>query len=77
MEAHRDRALLESVRHRIMQDSRLAGQTINVTSNNGYVQLTGTVDTEEKKILAVEITRGVMGVRGVDEHLHLSSDTAA
>jgi osmotically-inducible protein OsmY len=77
MEAHRDRALLESVRQRIMEDSRLAGQSINVTSSGGYIQLVGTVDSEENKMLAEELARGVMGVRHVDDRLEVHSSEAA
>lgn len=69
MEAYRDRALFESVRQRIMEDSRIAGQSITVTANNGYVQLSGSVDTEENMQRVIEITRGVMGVRGVESRL--------
>ncbi len=69
MEALRDRALLESVRRRIMEDTRLAGQSIEVVASNGFIQIIGTVDSDEDRNLAVELARGVSGVRGVEDRL--------
>lgn len=71
MEAHRDRALCELVRRCLMSDKRLAGQTININSSAGYIQITGVVDTIEHKTLAIEIAWGVIGVRGVEDLIEI------
>lgn len=67
MEAHRDRALHESVREHLMADQRLAGQSLNVVSSGGYIEISGVVDTEEHKQLALEMARGVVGVHQVED----------
>ncbi len=69
MEEHRNRALLESVREQLMRDQRLAGQAIEVTASRGYVELRGLVDSFEHKQLALDLARGVPGVRNVEDHI--------
>lgn len=71
MEAHRDRALDESVRQHLMKDQRLAGQALEVTSHEGYVQITGLVDTEEHRQLAIDLARGAVGVRSVEDRIRV------
>jgi len=69
LEAHKDRALLEAVRNHLMKDQRLSGQSINVTASGGFIQITGVVDTEEQKQLALDMARGFIGVRTVEDHI--------
>lgn len=69
MEDHRNRALLESVREQLMRDTRLSGQSINVTASGGYIQVVGTVDSEEHKQLALDLARGMAGVRNVEDRI--------
>ncbi|MDO8684961.1 MAG: BON domain-containing protein [Armatimonadota bacterium] len=69
MDAHRNRALLESVRQHLMEDQRLAGQSLTVTSSAGHIQIIGSVDTEEQKRLAIDLARGVVGVRDVIDRI--------
>ncbi len=72
---HVNRALAESVRRQIMTDARLSGQCINVTASGGYVQISGTVDTEEQKKLAVDLAKGVPGVRHVEDRIEVQKAT--
>ncbi len=67
MDAHKDRALLESVREHLMKDQRLSGQSITVTASEGYIQITGLVDTDEHKQLALDLAQGLLGVRNVED----------
>lgn len=69
MEAHRDRALAESVRQNLQEDRRLAGQMINITAHSGHIRITGTVNTRENKELALKRARGVAGVRNVEDFM--------
>jgi len=69
----KDIALIEIVRRHLMQDQRLAGQSICVSSYNGYIQVSGCVDTEEHKRLALDLASGVVGVRGVEDHIEVRS----
>lgn len=71
MEAHKDRALLESVREHLMKDQRLAGQSIDVVAVGGYIQIGGVVDTEEHKQLALDMARGVAGVHNVEDRIEV------
>lgn len=75
MEEHKNRALLESVRDQLMRDTRLAGQSITVTASGGYIQVVGTVDTEEHKQLALDMARGMAGVRNVEDRLEVRGTT--
>lgn len=77
MEALRDRALLESVRTRLMEDTRLAGQPIEVTASDGYIQLLGGVESDNEKTLAEEIAEGVPGVRAVENRLEVRGEAAS
>ncbi|MBI2844107.1 MAG: BON domain-containing protein [Armatimonadetes bacterium] len=71
MAANLDWVLAEDVRGHIMDDVRLAGQSIEVTATDGYIEITGCVDAEEDKELAVELARGVPGVRGVEDKIEV------
>jgi osmotically-inducible protein OsmY len=77
MEAHRNRALLESVREQLMKDTRLAGQSINVTASGGYIQVIGVVDTEEHKQLALNIACGIVGVRNIEDRIEVRNAPAS
>lgn len=61
---HSDRALAERVRACLVEDMRLAGQAIVVTVNMGYVVLEGTVNGEYSRELALQLARGIAGVKG-------------
>ena len=71
MDTLKDIALIEIVRRHLMQDQRLAGQSICISSCNGYIQVCGFVDTEEHKRLALDLASGVVGVRGVEDKIEI------
>jgi osmotically-inducible protein OsmY len=71
MQALKDRALMESVRRRLMEDTRLGGQSLVVTASSGYVQIIGLVDSEEDRQLALELACGIPGVRGVEDRIEV------
>lgn len=76
METIRDVMLEEKITNHLMQDQRLAGQAINITVNEGYVELTGVVDTEEHRHLAVEMAEGISGVHAVEDLLEVRESWA-
>ena len=65
-------ALVDLIRGRLMQDSRVAALAIDVRSSDGFVCLRGVVDTPEQKELAVHIVTGLIGVRNVKDELTVS-----
>lgn len=75
MEDLKDRALMESVRQHLMEDDRLGGQSLEVVSSGGFIQVIGRVDTEEQKELALELAKGVMGVRDVEDRIVVRDDS--
>lgn len=62
-------ALLSLIRHRLLNDCRLAGQSIDVSYSDGCVSLVGMVDAPELKKLAVELISGLIGVGWVKDEL--------
>ena len=58
MEALRDRKRRLSRQTRLMEDTRLAGQPIEVTASDGYIHYSE-VDSDDDKTLAEEIALGV------------------
>lgn len=77
MEIHRDRAVEEMIRQRLMEDNRVSGQSISVVSSRGYVQITGIVESEDARIVVLQLIAGVMGVRNVEDRMVLRSREAA
>ena len=76
MEMHENRALLEAVREQLMRDMRLAGQPIDVTASGGYIEIVGIVDSEEHKQLALDLARGIAGVRNVQDRIEVRDSAA-
>jgi hyperosmotically inducible periplasmic protein len=72
-----DAALTTKVKAALLADDQVKGTQINVDSNGGTVKLTGTVDTPAQITRAVEIARGVQGVRTVENNLTASGSAAA
>jgi osmotically-inducible protein OsmY len=62
-------ALLSLIRHRLLNDCRLAGQSIDVAYSDGCISLVGMVDAPELKKLAVELISGLIGVGWVKDEL--------
>jgi len=66
-----DATITTKVKAKLFDDSLLRGIAISVETFEGEVTLTGAVDTAEQKRQAVEITRSVTGVKGVNDLLQL------
>jgi osmotically-inducible protein OsmY len=64
-----DVVLAELLTDKILGDSRLAGESVTVTVNDGTIILSGTVDTEEQRKLAIELAEGIPGVRWVEDEI--------
>jgi hyperosmotically inducible protein len=61
-----DASITAVVKARYLSEERLKSSQISVTTTNGVVTLTGTAGSSEEKSAAVEVAKGVEGVRGVD-----------
>ena len=61
-----DTAITAKVKAKYLADDRLKGSDISVTTNNGMVALSGTLATAEAKQVAVDLAKGVEGVKSVD-----------
>lgn len=61
-----DAAITAEVKTKFFGEERLKAAQISVTTTNGVVTLTGTVGTPEGKAVAIELAKGVEGVKSVD-----------
>ena len=71
-----DTAITAQVKARFQAEDRLKSTQISVTTTNGVVTLTGTVENPQSKSAAVELAKGVQGVKSVDSN-DLSIPSAA
>ena len=69
-------ALVAVIRDRLLQDRRVAALAIDVRCCEGFVSLVGCVDTVEQKELAVQLVRGMVGVRSVEDELVVRGPTS-
>lgn len=71
-----DTALTAQIKNKMAADPSLKHAEITVTTNNGVVVLTGTVDTNAQANSAVEIAQATPGVHDVDTtHLAVKGST--
>jgi hyperosmotically inducible protein len=66
-----DKALLASVKTKLVADRAANLTHVNVDVANGTVYLTGNVDSTEQKTRAEQIAREVKGVRSVVNNLQI------
>ena len=64
-----DSAITAKVKSAMLADESVSGLKVNVETFKGTVQLSGFVDTEAEARRAVEIARGVKGVKSVKNDL--------
>jgi hyperosmotically inducible protein len=64
-----DSVITAKIKTELIADPKTKAGQINVTTENGMVQLAGFVDTAAEKAKAEEIARSVSGVRGVRNEL--------
>lgn len=63
--AQTDAEINTIVQNAILQDSRLADTAIVVSTQDGVVTLTGTVQTQEQKDAAIQAAKGIGGVKEI------------
>ena len=61
------------VQAKFFADPDVKGRNIDVTTANGVVTLSGTVDSEMTRRRAIEIARSTDGVRDVEDHLRIEA----
>jgi hyperosmotically inducible protein len=71
-----DSGITAVVKAKFMGEDRLKNAQISVSTTDGAVTLTGTVENAESKSAAVELAKGVQGVKSVDSNA-LSIPSAA
>ncbi len=72
-----DKAIISDIQSKLFQDSVLKTRDIRVTSSNGVVALTGTVETELEKAGAERLASQASGVKHVQNQLAVSSPSTA
>ena len=66
-----DSVVTTKVKAAILSDPELKVLQINVETFKGVVQLSGFVDSKAMVVHAVEVTRGVAGVKGVKDDMRV------
>ena len=66
-----DKTISTKVEAQLAQDSITQALQVNVETYQGVVQLSGFVDSAQKKARAEQIARGVEGVKDVENNLNL------
>lgn len=75
--AENDGAIDDAVGKRLAANERLKGSSISIEVKNGIVHLTGTVDNQSDRIIALTVTRSTSGVRGLVDDLKIARPTAS
>ncbi|MGH8162243.1 MAG: BON domain-containing protein [Gammaproteobacteria bacterium] len=70
-----DTAITSQVKARLAANTGLNSFDIHVTTVNGIVTLTGTVDSEATRETAARVVLGTGGVKGVDNKLKVKSSS--
>lgn len=68
-----DATITARVKAALLNDAHVAGSKIDVATNNGVVNLSGSVTSKAEAMRAVEIARQTPGVRDVKSALQVSS----
>ncbi len=69
-----DSAITAKVKNQLLQDKDASSLAVNVETYKGRVQLSGFVSTQDEKIKAEKLARGVPGVRSVTNDLIVKAD---
>jgi hyperosmotically inducible protein len=70
-----DSAITTKVKTEILANTDLRRAGISVSTNNGVVTLTGTVPSQEMRLLAVDLARHTGGVTRVEDQLRVLGST--
>lgn len=65
----REQMLAGMVRTRLAEDKRTGGQPIDVLVTDGDIYLLGQVDTDDQRIAAEMIVKGLVGVRRIVDNV--------
>jgi hyperosmotically inducible protein len=68
-----DATITSKVKADLIEDPLTKARDISVTTDQGVVQLSGFVDSQEQRDEATRIAKSVSGVRSVDNGLQLQS----
>lgn len=66
-----DTAITAKVKAALLADKEVSGLRINVETMKGVVHLSGVVSTQHEANKAVELARGIAGVKSVHNGLHV------
>ena len=72
-----DSAITARVKASYMNDDRLKGAHIKVTTTNGVVTLTGSAGSAASRDAAEELARGVDGVKSIDDEVMTPSSSSS
>ncbi|UXY14943.1 BON domain-containing protein [Chitiniphilus purpureus] len=64
-----DAAITAKVKAALLKDKQASATSVNVTTEQGVVMLSGTVDTPDAGVRAIEIAAGIEGVKDVKSAL--------
>ncbi len=68
-----DASITAAVQHRLTGDRRSNFSRVEVDTEGGLVQLTGTVRSADQRQRAEDLAKQVTGVRGVTNHLRIAT----
>ena len=68
-----DAAITTKVKSALMADADVKGSDIKVETNKGVVQLSGFVDNQGQMDRAIAVTKGVEGVKSVDNKMNVKT----
>ena len=72
-----DAKIATVIKTRLLMDSDISGFDIDVDVEQGNVTLTGSVDSDAERDLAVEIAKNASDVKNVEDNLTVETKTAA
>lgn len=68
-----DVAITTQVKYELLDSKKVDGLDVNVDVMNGRVKLTGWASSEAERAKATELTRGVKGVKSVDNQMKIKT----
>ena len=71
-----DAKIATVIKTRLLMDTDISGFDIDVDVENGIVKLTGEVDSDAERDLAVEIAKNASDVKDVESDLRVVTETA-
>ena len=66
-----EQAVAIIIKSKLAEDTRTCGQTIDVYVAEGDIYLVGMVDSEQQRLVAGELVKGLPGVRHVVDNIRI------